>query len=130
FVAESTGVGSVGFSLRASMALAGMSGRWPIELADAHGDKARRADALSILSRRGRLHIVGHQAALESELTTWTPNQTGKRWSPGGLDALVHGARYLTQQYRGVDPGAGMGTEVMAAKLRDALRVGMRSRSI
>lgn len=96
--AETTGVGSVKYTLTLTMADRGFAGRWPIHESEARGSKSDRADPLSIMSARGRLHIVGHQAKLESQLTTWHPALAGRR-SPGGLDALVHAAHFLTEGY-------------------------------
>jgi len=83
-------------TLRAQMQIAG-SARLPIVESKARGSKADRAQPLSAAAAQGRLHLVGRHADLERELTTWHP---GARWSPGGLDALVHGAFLLTSGWR------------------------------
>lgn len=100
-IAESKGIGSVKNTLTLTMQVRGLNGRWPIHEAEATESKSDRADPLSIMSARGLLHIVGHQAKLESQLTTWHP-ALAKRWSPAGLDALVHAAHFLTEGYLNV----------------------------
>lgn len=120
FVAEVTGVGAVGHSLTATAQIMGHAGRWPVELQSAKESKERRADALSVLIARGRVHIVGRQAMLESEITTWSPGMA-KRWSPGGLDALVHAANYLTHGMQRVQ------SNPQPAAANNALLTGLRS---
>ena len=71
--------------------------RRPIVESKARGSKADRAQPLSLACRRGRLHMVGRHPDLERELITWYP---GCKWSPNGLDALVHGASVLTNRWR------------------------------
>jgi phage terminase large subunit-like protein len=58
----------------------------------AMGDKATRAEPLSTLYEKGRVHHVGRLARLEDEMTEWNPRDGV---SPNGLDALVHGATEL-----------------------------------
>jgi phage terminase large subunit-like protein len=70
----------------------------PIIDSKARGSKHDRAQPLSAYARKGRLHLVGRDhAELEKDLTTWHP---GAPWSPGGLDALVHGASVLTNGWK------------------------------
>jgi phage terminase large subunit-like protein len=69
----------------------------PIVDSKAVGSKADRAMPLSTAAAHGRLHLVGAHPALERELVSWHP---GAKFSPGGLDALVHGASYLTDGWR------------------------------
>jgi phage terminase large subunit-like protein len=70
--------------------------RRPIVESPARGSKADRAAPLSAAAAQGRLHLVGRHEQLERELTTWHP---GAGFSPGGLDALVHGAAAVTQNW-------------------------------
>lgn len=99
--AETKGVGSAKSTLQLTMQVRGFQGRWPVHEAQADESKADRADPLSVMSARGLLHFVGNHAKLESQLTTWHP-ALAKRWSPGGLDALVHAAHFLTEGYLNV----------------------------
>jgi phage terminase large subunit-like protein len=97
FVVEPTGSGSypratLDFQMRATR-----TRMIPIVESEARGSKADRAQPLSAAAAQGRLHLVGRHDALERELTTW---HTGANWSPGGLDALVHGAAVLTFNWR------------------------------
>jgi phage terminase large subunit-like protein len=48
--------------------------------------KQARAEPVSALYEAGRVHHVGGFAALEDQMTTWTPDDTE---SPDRLDALV-----------------------------------------
>lgn len=97
FVVEPTGSGAYPrATLEAQARIQGAMQR-PIVDSYARGSKADRAAPLSAACASGRLHMVGRQDALERELTTWHP---GARFSPGGLDALVHGASYLTHNWR------------------------------
>lgn len=57
-------------------------------------DKANRAEPVSAICQKGRLHFVGRLARLEDEITEWNP-QLGI--SPNGLDAMVHGVYELLQ---------------------------------
>jgi len=68
----------------------------PIIESPARGSKADRAMPLSAAAAAGRLHIVGRQEQLERELTQWFP---GASFSPGGLDALVHGCAAITNNW-------------------------------
>lgn len=96
FVVEPTGSGGYPrATLDGQMRIQGGMRR-PIVDSYARGSKADRAAPLSAACASGRLHLVGAHEALERELTTWHP---GARWSPGALDALVHGASYLTNNW-------------------------------
>jgi phage terminase large subunit-like protein len=97
FIVEPTGSGSYPrATLDAQMRIAGS--RWiPIVESKARGSKADRAQPLSAACAQGRLHLVGRHVDLERELTTWHP---GARFSPGGLDALVHAASTLTNNWK------------------------------
>ncbi len=101
FVVEPTGAGEYPrATLDAQMRIEGAS-RLPIVESKAKGSKADRAGPLAVASKAGRLHLVGRRhAALEKDLTTWHP---GAGWSPGGLDALVHGASVLTNNWKAVE---------------------------
>jgi hypothetical protein len=70
--------------------------RVPVVLVDAIGDKASRAVPVANLYRRGFAHHVGRFDGLEDEMVSWDPDppRGSRRWSPGRIDALVHGARY------------------------------------
>lgn len=97
FVVEPTGSGGYPrATLEAQMRLGGHTRR-PIVESKARGSKADRAGPLSAVAAQGRLHLVGRHEQLERELTTWHP---GAGFSPGGLDALVHGAATLTNNFR------------------------------
>jgi phage terminase large subunit-like protein len=99
FIVEPTGSGSYPrATLDAQMRIADTI-RVPIVDSKAKGSKADRAQPLSVASAQGRLHLVGRHEDLERELTQWHP---GARFSPGGLDALVHGASVLTRNWRSV----------------------------
>lgn len=62
----------------------------PIRIVEilAMGEKGTRAEPVSTLYEKGRVHHVGRLARLEDELTEWDP-RSGV--SPNGLDALGHG---------------------------------------
>jgi phage terminase large subunit-like protein len=97
FVVEPTGSGSYPrATLTAQLAMMHAYKR-PIVDSKAVGSKADRAAPLSAACAGGRLHIVGRQEALERDLTSWHPRA---KWSPAGLDALVHGASFVTNQWR------------------------------
>jgi len=97
FIVEPTGSGGYPrATLDAQMRLAGVMQR-PIVESPARGSKADRAQPLSVACAGGRLHLVGRHDQLERDLTHWHP---GASWSPGGLDALVHGAAQLTNNWR------------------------------
>jgi phage terminase large subunit-like protein len=57
--------------------------------------KAIRAEPVSTLAEKGFIHIVGHLAELEQEITEWDPSLGGK--SPNRLDALVMLVWYLAR---------------------------------
>ena len=96
FVVEPTGSGGYPrATLEAQMRISGAR-RIPIVESPGRGSKADRASPLSAACANGRLHLVGRHEALERELTTWHP---GAHFSPGGLDALVHGAAILTNNW-------------------------------
>lgn len=99
FVVEPTGSGGYPrATLDAQMRIL-ESRRIPIVESKARGSKADRAAPLSAACAQGRLHLVGRHEALERELTTWHP---GASFSPGGLDALVHGAATLTHNWKSI----------------------------
>ena len=56
--------------------------------------KRLRAEPISALYEQGRIHHVGTLDALESQMTTWTPDDLK---SPDRLDALVHGLTDLME---------------------------------
>ena len=58
----------------------------PFKSVRATRGKARRAEPVVALYEQRRVHHVGVFPALESELTTWVPEDN---WSPNRLDALV-----------------------------------------
>ena len=55
--------------------------------------KLERARAVGVLHEKRAIHFVGRFPKLEEEITTWTP--TANMSSPGRLDALVWGVRWL-----------------------------------
>ncbi len=96
FVVEPTGSGSYPrATLEAQIRIGGTMQR-PIIDSPARGAKADRAAPLSAAAAQGRLHLVGRHEQLERELLTWHP---GANFSPGGLDALVHGAAAVTHNW-------------------------------
>ncbi|HEX2870238.1 MAG TPA: terminase family protein [Polyangiaceae bacterium] len=96
FIVEPTGSGGYPrATLEAQQRLLQVPRR-PILESPARGSKADRAAPLSAAAAQGRLHLVGRHEQLERELTTWHP---GAGFSPGGLDALVHGASWLTNNW-------------------------------
>jgi phage terminase large subunit-like protein len=68
-------------------------GQRPIIASKAQGPKVARAQPLAALAAAGRMHVIGHQEALERELTTWHPGAT---FSPGALDAAAHAWLHLS----------------------------------
>jgi phage terminase large subunit-like protein len=97
YVVEPTGSGGYPrATLEAQMRITN-SHQIPIVESKARGSKADRAQPLSAACAQGRLHLVGRHADLERELSTWHP---GAKFSPGALDALVHGAATLTFNWR------------------------------
>ncbi len=85
--------------------IASIDPRVPVVLVNAVGSKANRAVPVSMLYRRGLIHHVGRFDGLEDEMVSWSPDppRGGKRWSPGRIDALVHGVRYCMPHLLGVD---------------------------
>lgn len=97
-IVEPTGSGGYPrATLDAQQRIGGFS-QIPIVESPARGSKADRAMPLSAAAAQGRLHLVGRHEQLERELTTWFP---AANFSPGGLDALVHGAAALTSNWQG-----------------------------
>jgi len=74
-------------NVRAASARA--QGGAPIRIVEilAMGEKGSRAEPISTLFEKGRVHVVGRLSRLEDELTEWDP-RSGV--SPNGLDALTH----------------------------------------
>ncbi|HTV19632.1 MAG TPA: terminase family protein [Polyangiaceae bacterium] len=97
YVVEPTGSGSYPRATLTAQLSMMHARRLQIVDSKAHGSKADRAAPLSAACAGGRLHIVGRQEALERDLTSWHPRAN---WSPAGLDALVHGASFLTNEWR------------------------------
>ena len=64
----------------------------PIKEIRAFKGKRLRAEPVSALYEQGRIHHVGVLEELETQMTTWTPDDLG---SPDRLDALVHGLTEL-----------------------------------
>ncbi len=66
----------------------------PVKTIKAHRGKKLRAQPVVALYERGKVHHVGSLLGLlEKEMTEWVPGETN--WSPGRLDALVHGVTDL-----------------------------------
>lgn len=61
--------------------------------------KASRAEPVSAMYERGRVHHVGFLPMLESQLVSWVP---GDARSPDRLDALVHAVTFLLVSSPGV----------------------------
>lgn len=59
----------------------------PVKMVTASRGKAVRAEPISLLYQQGRVHHVGVLDALESQLTSWVPGESG--YSPDRLDALT-----------------------------------------
>lgn len=80
----------------------------PIRIVEvlAMGDKGSRAEPVSTLYEKGRVHHVGRLARLEDELTEWDP-RSGV--SPNGLDALSHGVYELAGLEADAAPDASIG---------------------
>lgn len=97
FVVEPTGSGAYPRSTLEAQRQILKAQRRPIIESPARGSKADRAHPLAGVAARGRLHLVGSQRELEHDLTHWYP---GAKWSPNGLDALVHGCAVLTSNWR------------------------------
>lgn len=64
----------------------------PVRKLRATESKADRAEPVAALYERGRVHHHGVHALLESQLTTWVPDESK---SPDRLDALVHAVNSL-----------------------------------
>jgi len=64
----------------------------PIREVRATKGKRLRAEPISSLYEQGRVHHVGTLEQLETQMTTWTPDDAK---SPDRLDALVHGLTEL-----------------------------------
>jgi phage terminase large subunit-like protein len=97
YVVEPTGSGQYPrATLTAQLAMM-RARQLPIVDSKAVGSKSDRAAPLSAACAGGRLKIIGRQEALERDLTSWHPRAN---WSPAGLDALVHGASFVTDQWR------------------------------
>lgn len=86
------------------LSLHSVDSRVPVILVDAIADKAARAVPVAALYRRGFAHHIGRLEDLEDEMTSWDPDPPpgNRRWSPGRIDALVHGARYALPHVLGV----------------------------
>lgn len=86
------------------LSLHSVDSRVPVILVDAVADKAARAVPVAALYRRGLAHHVGRHDGLEDEMVSWDPDppRGRRRWSPGRIDALVHGARYALPHVLGV----------------------------
>lgn len=54
--------------------------------------KSDRAEPVSALHSKGRLHLVGYLPKLEDQLTTWVSTESK---SPDRLDAMVHAVSYV-----------------------------------
>ena len=67
----------------------------PIREVRATKGKRLRAEPISALYEQSRIHHVGVLDSLETQMTTWTPDDPK---SPDRLDALVHGLTDLMQQ--------------------------------
>lgn len=64
----------------------------PIKEIRAYKGKRLRAEPVSALYEQGRIHHVGVLEELETQMTSWTPDDLT---SPDRLDALVHGLTEL-----------------------------------
>jgi phage terminase large subunit-like protein len=97
----------------------------PIVEKHAWDSKGVRADPVAVLTKRGRVHIVGELPALEEEMTSWVPAAT--KVSPNRIDAMVHGVTVLMgldtdDEEPAPDPKlAFRGVEAMAAATRSPM---------
>jgi len=66
----------------------------PVRLVHASRGKQTRAEPIAAVYEKGRAHHVGMFAALEDELSLWTPGDP----SPNRLDALVWAMTELLQR--------------------------------
>lgn len=84
-----------------------------VELVTASVNKERRAEPVKLLFKDAKVFMVGHHGMLEAEMTTWIPPGryeedndgiltpiTPSSYSPGRIDAMVHGVTYLILQPR------------------------------
>lgn len=71
-----------------------------VEKINARISKGARAEPISALYERGLIHHAGFFPMLESQMTTWVPNE-GK--SPDRLDALVHAIASLLLTHEEVE---------------------------
>jgi len=91
-----------------------------LEYVNATRSKRTRAEPVAALSYQKRLHLVGTFPVLESQCTTWVPDETPK--SPDRLDAMVWGGYWLASA------GPSMaGVASVAARERHGRRPGMPS---
>lgn len=60
----------------------------PVKLVSSSRGKRIRAEPISYLYERGRVHHVGHLGTLETQMTQWEPDDRRSK-SPDRLDALV-----------------------------------------
>lgn len=63
----------------------------PVKLIHASRGKQTRAEPISVLAEKGKIHHIGNFIKLEEELCLWTPGDK----SPNRLDAMVHGMTEL-----------------------------------
>lgn len=87
------------------LTLAAVDPRVPVILIHAVGSKAARAVPVANLYRLGQFCHVGRLEGLEDEMVSWDPDppRGSRRWSPGRIDALVHGARYCLPHTLGLN---------------------------
>lgn len=67
----------------------------PIRNSPATTGKKDRARPVAEFYRDGRVHHVGTHQYLEDQWTSWDPDATVGSFSPGAVDACVHGIRHL-----------------------------------
>lgn len=65
-----------------------------VVIVHARVNKMTRAEPVALLWDRGRAHIVGSQALLESQMTSWDPSDPREK-SPDRVDAMVWGVTAL-----------------------------------
>ena len=70
----------------------------PMEPVHAKHGKRTRAEPIAMRNEQGRLHMVGHMDALETEMVRFDPEST--RESPDRMDAMVHAALKLIKGER------------------------------
>ena len=86
----------------------------PVRPTPAQVAKETRAQPVAAASECGMLHMVGEHPDLERELISWVP---GSRYSPGRLDALVHGVLDLLVRTAATQRGLNEGEPTLPRRI-------------